>query len=122
MQLIQSIDHFRSIVDDPYLFGRIAANHALGDLFAMGVEAHSALVLANVVYGSESKQSQDLYQLMSGVVETLQQHHTVLLGGHSGEASQMSCGLSVNGFARADELMLKQGMRKDMSRPVLSAA
>ncbi|MCP4768663.1 MAG: selenide, water dikinase SelD [Gammaproteobacteria bacterium] len=111
MQLFQSIDHFRSIVDDPYLFGRIAANHALGDLFAMGVEAHSALVLANVVYGSERKQSQDLYQLMSGVVETLKQHQTLLLGGHSGEASQMSCGLSVNGFANGDELMLKQGMR-----------
>ena len=111
MRLFQSIDHFRSIVDDPYLFGRIAANHALGDLFAMGVEAHSALVLANVVYGSERKQSQDLYQLMSGVIETLQQHQTLLLGGHSGEASQMSCGLSVNGFASGDELMLKQGMR-----------
>jgi selenide,water dikinase len=111
MQLIQSIDHFRSILDDPYLFGRIAANHALGDLFAMGVEAHSALVVANVVYGSEDKQSQDLYQLMSGVVETLQSHQALLLGGHSGEASQMSCGLSVNGFARPDELMLKQGMR-----------
>ena len=111
MRLFQSIDHFRSIVDDPYLFGRIAANHALGDLFAMGVEAHSALVLANVVYGSERKQSQDLYQLMSGVVETLQQHQTLLLGGHSGEASQMSCGLSVNGFASGDDLMLKQGMR-----------
>jgi selenide,water dikinase len=68
-------------------------------------------VLANVVYGSERKQSQDLYQLMSGVVETLQQHQTLLLGGHSGEASQMSCGLSVNGFASGDELMLKQGMR-----------
>jgi selenide,water dikinase len=111
MELIQSIDHFRSFIDDPYLFGRIAANHALGDLFAMGVEAHSAMVLANVVFASEAKQSQDLYQLMSGVVETLAQHGSLLAGGHSGEASQMSCGLSVNGFARPDALMLKAGMR-----------
>jgi len=109
--LIQSIDHFRSFVDDPYLFGRIAANHALGDLFAMGVDAHSALVIANVVYASEARQVQDLYQLMSGVVETLAQHGTKLVGGHSGEASQMSCGLSVNGFARPKDLMLKSGMR-----------
>jgi selenide,water dikinase len=109
-RLLQSIDHFRSFVDDPYLFGRITANHALGDLFAMGVEAHSALVVANVVYASEARQAQDLLQLMSGVVETLQQHQAVLLGGHSGEAAQMSCGLSVNGFASADELLLKQGI------------
>jgi selenide,water dikinase len=111
MELIQSIDHFRSFIDDPYLFGRIAANHALGDLFAMGVDAHSAMVLANVVFASEARQSQDLYQLMSGVVETLAQHGTLLAGGHSGEASQMSCGLSVNGFARPEALMLKAGMR-----------
>jgi selenide,water dikinase len=111
MQLIQSVDQFRSFVDDPYLFGRIAANHALGDLFAMGVEAHSALVIANVVYAIEDKQAEDLYQLMSGVVETLQQNETLLVGGHSGEAAQMSCGLSVNGFAHREALLLKQGMR-----------
>jgi selenide,water dikinase len=110
-ELIQSIDHFRSFIDDPYLFGRIAANHALGDLHAMGVDAHSALVIANVVYGSEMKQSQDLYQLMSGVLETLLQNETMLVGGHSGEASQMSCGLSVNGFARPEDLMLKAGLQ-----------
>ena len=110
-ELIQSIDHFRSFIDDPYLFGRIAANHALGDLHAMGVDAHSALVIANVVYGSETKQSQDLFQLMSGVLETLSQNDALLVGGHSGEASQMSCGLSVNGFARPEELMLKAGLR-----------
>ncbi len=109
--LVQSIDHFRSFIEDPWLFGRIAANHALGDLFAMGVDAHSALVLANVVFASEAKQSQDLYQLMSGVAETLARHGTLLAGGHSGEASQMSCGLAVNGFARADELLLKAGMQ-----------
>ena len=110
-ELIQSIDHFRSFIDDPYLFGKIATNHALGDLHAMGVDAHSALVIANVVYGSETKQSQDLLQLMSGVLETLQENETLLVGGHSGEASQMSCGLNVNGFAKPEDLMLKAGLR-----------
>ncbi len=110
-ELIQSIDHFRSFIDDPYLFGQIATNHALGDLHAMGVDAHSAMVIANVVYASEDKQFQDLYQLMSGVVETLQRNGTLLVGGHSGEANQMSCGLSVNGFARPEDLILKSGVR-----------
>jgi selenide,water dikinase len=111
MDLVQSIDHFRSFVDDPWLFGRIAANHALGDLYAMGVEAHSALVVANVVIGSEIKQEQDLYQLVSGVAESLHRDGVLLAGGHSGEAEQMSCGLSVNGFARPGEPLLKSGMR-----------
>ena len=110
MDLVQSIDHFRSFVDDPWLFGRIAANHALGDLYAMGVEAHSALMVANVVIASEIKQEQDLYQLVSGVAESLQRDGVLLAGGHSGEAEQMSCGLSVNGFARPQELLLKSGM------------
>ncbi len=109
--LVQSVDFFRSFIDDPWLFGRIVANHALNDLFAMGVEAHSAMVIANVVYASEEKQLQDLYQLMSGVVETLQHNDTRLVGGHSGEAAQMSCGLSVNGFARRAELWVKSGLR-----------
>ena len=109
--LIQSVDQFRSFIDDPYLFGKIATHHALGDLFAMGVNPHSAMVIANVAFGSEEKQAQDLYQLMVGVTEVLQQHGTRLLGGHSAEASQMSCGLSVNGFATADELWLKAGLR-----------
>ena len=110
-ELVQSIDHFRSFIDDAYLFGRIAANHALGDLYAMGLDAHSALVLANVVFASEDKQRQDLYQLLSGVAETLRNDDVLLAGGHSGEASQMSCGLSVNGFARPGESLLKSGMR-----------
>ncbi|MDJ0777898.1 MAG: selenide, water dikinase SelD [Gammaproteobacteria bacterium] len=109
-RLVQSVDHFSSFVDDPWLFGRIAANHALGDLFAMGVDPHSAQVIANVVYAGEDKQAQDLYQLMAGVVECLQQHATGLAGGHSGEAAQMSCGLCVNGFADDRSLMLKSGV------------
>jgi selenide,water dikinase len=48
---------------------------------------------------------------MSGVLETLLQNDTLLVGGHSGEASQMSCGLSVNGFARPEDLMLKAGLQ-----------
>ena len=110
-QLVQSVDQFRSFVDDAYLFGRIAANHALGDLFAMGVAPHSAMVTANVEFGSSSRQAEDLYQLMSGVMQTLQQNDTLLVGGHSGEAAEMSCGLSVNGFSAADKLLLKSGMQ-----------
>ncbi len=109
--LIQTVDHFSSFVDDPYIFGRIAANHALGDLYAMGVAPHSALVSASVAFGGERQQAEDLYLLLSGVVATLRANEARLLGGHSGEAAQMSCGLSVNGFAEPVGLWRKSGLR-----------
>ncbi|MFT5218212.1 MAG: selenide,water dikinase [Gammaproteobacteria bacterium] len=111
MQLLQSVDSFRRFIDDPYLFGRIATNHALGDMHAMGVEADSVLVIATVPIGQERKQRQDLYQLMSGIVASLSENGTRLLGGHSSEAIEMSCGLSVNGFADQASLLLKSGMQ-----------
>ncbi len=108
--LIQTVDHFSSFVDDPYTFGRIAANHALGDLYAMGVPPHSALVSVSVAFGGERQQADDLYLLLSGIVATLRANETRLLGGHSGEAAQMSCGLSVNGFAEPLMLWRKSGL------------
>ena len=110
-QLVQSVDFFRSFIDDPFLFGKIATNHALSDLFAMGAEPHSAMAIASIPFASEIKQEQDLFQLMSGAVECLKENNTVLIGGHSTEAHEMGFGLSVNGFAEAGQLLLKLGMR-----------
>jgi len=111
-QLVQSVDFFRSFIDDPFLFGKIATNHALSDLFAMGADPHSAMAIASIPFASEIKQEQELFQLMSGAVEALRENHTVLIGGHSTEASEMGFGLSVNGFAEAGQLLLKSGMRR----------
>ena len=110
-QLVQSVDFFRSFIDDPFLFGKIASNHALSDIFAMGADPHSAMAIASIPFASEIKQEQELFQLMSGAVEGLRENHTVLIGGHSTEASEMGFGLSVNGFAEAGHLLLKSGMR-----------
>ncbi len=110
-QLVQSVDFFRSFIDDPFLFGKIATNHALSDLFAMGAEPHSAMAIASIPFASEVKQQQELFQLMSGAVECLKENHTVLIGGHSTEASELGFGLSVNGFASPGVLLLKSGMQ-----------
>lgn len=109
--LVQSVDYFRALVDDPYLFGRIAANHALGDIYAMGGQPHSALAIATLPYSSEPLMEDQLFQLMAGALATLQQQGAALVGGHSGEASELAFGLSVNGLARPDRLLTKGGLR-----------
>lgn len=111
--LVQSVDFFRAFIDDPYLFGRIAANHALGDLFAMGAQAHSALALATVPPGLESRTEDLLVQMLGGALQTLDEAACALVGGHTAEGRELALGFSVNGWV--DEalrgLMTKSGLQ-----------
>ncbi len=109
--LVQTVDHFAAFVDDPFVFGRIAAVHALSDLHAMGAAPHSALALATVPYATEAKMEEDLVQLMAGALEALDESDTVLVGGHTSEGSTLALGFSVSGFAPADTLSTKSGAR-----------
>jgi selenide,water dikinase len=108
--LIQTVDQFRAFIDDPYLFGRIAANHCLGDIFAMGAEAHSALAAVMLPHGEDDKTSDDLYQLLAGATETLAEAGAVLAGGHTGEGAEMAFGLTINGYADRDTILRKSGL------------
>lgn len=110
-RLVQSVDYFRAFIDDPYVFGRIAANHALGDIYAMGAEPQSALAIATVPFGPEAKVEETLYQMLAGAVETLGEAGTALAGGHSGEGTELGLGFSVNGFIAPGDHLSKGGMR-----------
>jgi selenide,water dikinase len=108
---VQSVDYFRSFIDDPYVFGQIAANHSLGDVFAMGAEAQAAMAIATVPYGKEQVVEQQLLHMMDGALQVLNQHNTALVGGHSSEGAELSFGLSVTGLIERQKILAKGGMQ-----------
>ena len=108
--MVQTIDQFRALVNDPFIFGQICANHCLSDLFAMGADPQSALAIATLPYATEPKLEESLYQLLSGAVKVLHQSNAVLIGGHTTEGTELSFGLSCNGLADPNHLWRKRGM------------
>mgnify|MGYP005815974145 CR=1 FL=1 len=110
--MVQSIDYFRAFIDDAYLFGAIAANHALGDLYAMGAEPQSVLALATVPYGREKIVEETLYELLAGALKTLEPTGAVLVGGHSAEGAELAFGLTVNGIVDPEKVWRKQGLKE----------
>lgn len=109
--MVHTVDFFRAIVDDPYVFGKIAANHSLGDIFAMGAEAQSALAIATVPYGIETKIEDLLAQMLLGAEEVLHEAGAVLVGGHSSEGAELSLGFAINGLVDPQHTLRKSGMQ-----------
>ena len=111
--MVHSVDFFRSFIDDPYLFGKVAANHALGDIWAMGAQAQSATAIATVPSGLESKVEDVLFQMMTGALEVLNDANCALVGGHTGEGKELALGFAINGLIDDDpsQLLRKNGMR-----------
>ena len=112
--MVHSVDFFRAFVDDPYVFGKVAANHALGDIFAMGAEAQSATAIATVPPGLEAKVEDLLFQMMTGAVQVLNAAGCALVGGHTGEGRELALGFAINGLID-DNLALV--MRKGGMQP-----
>jgi selenide,water dikinase len=99
--LLQSIDGFRSFSDDYYKLGIAATHHAVNDLYAMGVQPSSAQVWANLKFEHPRLIKRDFKRLMQGVTETLLQHETTLVGGHSTEGIETHLALVVNGVGES---------------------
>lgn len=108
--LAMSCDGFRAMVDDPYRFGRIAAHHAMNDLYAMNATPRHALALVTVPLMSDALMEEDLYQVMAGAVQVFHGHGVTLAGGHSAEGAELSVGFAVTGAAPEDPLV-KGGLR-----------
>ena len=109
--LVQSVDFFPAIVEDPYLFGQIAANHALSDIFAMGAVPQSALAVAGIPFGSAEKSEDLLRQMLLGANEIFRNTRTNLAGGHTSECPELALGFVINGLAETGEVLRKGGLR-----------
>ena len=109
--MVQSVDYFRAFIEDTYTFGAIAANHALGDIFAMGAEAQSVLAIATVPYGRERVVEETLYDVMAGAMSIVQPTGAVLAGGHSSEGAELAFGLTVNGIIDPNKVWRKGGLQ-----------
>ncbi|MGF1491791.1 MAG: selenide, water dikinase SelD [Microcoleaceae cyanobacterium] len=109
--LVQTVDYFPAIVQDPFIFGKITTNHCLNDLFAMGAQPQSALAIATLPYGTPEKSQQILHHLLLGVTQVLEDATAVLIGGHTTEGPELALGLTCNGLAKPEQLLCKAGLQ-----------
>ncbi|MEM7467571.1 MAG: selenide, water dikinase SelD, partial [Pseudomonadota bacterium] len=105
---VHTVDHLSALVDDPYLFGKISATHALSDIYAMGAAPRTALAILTVPYSAPSKVESSVRDLMTGALEVLNAAETSLIGGHTSEGSELSLGFSINGHVEQQLALLKQ--------------
>jgi selenide,water dikinase len=120
LAIIQTVDFFTPIVDDPYWFGQIAAANALSDIYAMGGVPKTAMNL--VGFPLKQMDISILRQTIQGGLDKLDEADVVLLGGHSVEDSEMKYGLSVTGFIHPQKVVtkkdLKSGDRLVLTKPL----
>ena len=107
--IINTVDYFTPIVDDPYTFGAVAATNSLSDVYSMGGVPKTAL---NIVYWP--KKQLDMWilgEILRGGAEKVKEAGAVLLGGHSVDAPELMYGLSVTGSVHPDQVVRNFGAK-----------
>jgi selenide,water dikinase len=107
LALVQTVDFFTPIVDDPYAFGQIAAANALSDVYAMGGIPVTALNL--VAFPIQSMEMEILTDILRGGLDKMREAEVVLVGGHSIEDQELKYGLAVTGLIHPDEVLTNTG-------------
>ena len=104
--MIQTLDFFTPVVDDPYMFGQIAAANSLSDVYAMGGEPKVAL---NIVCFPNCLDPEILGEILRGGADKVLEAGAVLVGGHSVQDDEPKYGLSVTGFVHPDKIYKNYG-------------
>ncbi len=109
LAIIQTVDFFTPIVDDPFCFGQIAVANALSDVYAMGGIPKTAMNL--VAFPIKEMEISILRQILEGGLDKMNEAGVVLLGGHSIEDKELKYGLSVTGFVHPDHIIRNTGLK-----------
>ena len=109
LALIQTVDFFTPIVDDPYWFGQIAAANALSDVYAMGGEPKTAMNL--VAFPVDEMDLSVLREIIQGGIDKLKEASVALVGGHSIQDKEIKYGLSVTGVVHPERVLAKKTVR-----------
>jgi selenide,water dikinase len=107
--LVQTVDFFTPVVDDPYWFGQIAAANALSDVYAMGAVPKTALNL--VCFSPKKFDISILKEIIRGGADKIREAGVSLLGGHSVDDEEIKYGLSITGIVHPDRIILNVGAK-----------
>ena len=108
LALVQTVDFFPPITDDPYTFGQIAATNALSDVYAMGGEPKLAL---NIMCVPEKMEKATIHQILRGGYDKAYEAGAIITGGHSIFDDEPKYGLAVTGFVHPDRVLTNSGAR-----------
>jgi selenide,water dikinase len=120
LALIQTVDFFTPIVDDPYWFGQIAVANALSDIYAMAGIPKTAMNL--VAFPINEMDISVLRRILQGGTDKMREADVVLVGGHSVEDKELKYGLAVTGFIHPQRILTKRtlltGDRLILTKPL----
>ena len=109
LAVVQTLDFFTPIVDDPYSFGQIAAANALSDVYAMGGKPLTAMNI--VCFPINTMDISILKEILAGGVDKIHEAGVILVGGHSVEDQELKYGLSITGTIHPAKVVLNIGAR-----------
>lgn len=107
--IVQTVDFFTPVVDDPYEYGQIAAANALSDIYAMGAEPKLAL---NILCIPESLPKDIIIRILQGGSDKVRQANALIVGGHTVEDKEPKYGLSVTGFIKPGDVLTNSNSKE----------